>query len=454
MRAKLKIYLIFGVFLTFSIFGGWQLFPTNAGNAQTTGEYQLNQLKEEQSSLQNQLQEIEKQINQYQQDLKTIQGEKNTLQNKIKQLTYQKSTLELKIKAADLQLNDLASRLKDTGEAILKNTAKSDGIKTEMSELLKLIHLNDDYPLIYVLLSKKSLSEVYQEIDYSQQMLENLGDLLRLAKELNVELQKNADDLAKQRGEIQNLQSIQNLQKQNLADSVNQQNSLLKKTRGQESIYQADLSDAKKRAQEIRSRLYTLLEVEKQINFGQAVQIAEWASSQTGVRPAFLLAILTQESNLGQNVGTCNRVGDPPEKSYKVVMHPTRDQPPFLEITKNLGRDPETTPISCPMRDKQGNQIGWGGAMGPAQFIPSTWMGYAKKVSAITGKTADPWDVRDAFLAAALKLAHDGATSISGEWAAAMRYFCGSTNPAYSFYGDSVVSLAERYQEDIDQLNQ
>ena len=30
------------------------------------------------------------------------------------------------------------------------------------------------------------------------------------------------------------------------------------------------------------------------------------------MRPAFLLAILTQESDLGKNVGTCNRAGDPP----------------------------------------------------------------------------------------------------------------------------------------------
>lgn len=454
MRAKLKIYLVFSVFSATTIFGGWQLFPANFSHAQTAEEQQLQTVKEEQSDLQNQLQEIEQQIAQYQQDLKTIKGQKNTLQNKIKQLSNQKSTLELKIKATNLQLDSLNSQLEDTQTAIEKNTVKSEDVKTKMGELLKLINQNDNHPLVYVLFSKKNLSEVYQEIEYNQQILENLGNLLEQVRELNKQLQQDADNLAQQQGEVKNLQSIQNLQKQNLVDAVGQQKTLLKETQGKESIYQADLSDAKERAQEIKSRLYALLEVEKQINFGQAVQIAEWAGNQTGVRPAFLLAILTQESNLGRNVGTCNRAGDPPEKSYKVVMHPTRDQPPFLEITKNLGRDPETTPISCPMRDKNGDQVGWGGAMGPAQFIPSTWVGYAGKVSAITGETADPWDIRDAFLAAAIKLAADGGTSVDGEWVAAMRYFCGSTNSAYSFYGDSVVSLAEKYQDDIDQLNQ
>jgi membrane-bound lytic murein transglycosylase B len=135
-------------------------------------------------------------------------------------------------------------------------------------------------------------------------------------------------------------------------------------------------------------------------------------------------------------------------------MNPTRDQPPFVSITAQLGLDPNVTPISCPMRDLHGNQIGWGGAMGPAQFIPSTWVGYAPKVAKITGQPANPFDIRDAFLAAAIKLAAGGATSQSGEWAAAMRYFSGGTNPAYSFYGDSVVATAAKYQNDINQLNQ
>ena len=195
-----------------------------------------------------------------------------------------------------------------------------------------------------------------------------------------------------------------------------------------------------------------MLGVSTQITFGQALEIAQWASNQTGVRAAFLLAILTQESNLGKNVGTCNRPGDPPEKSWKVVMKPDRDQQPFLTITSELGMNPDITPVSCPMHDSSGNQIGWGGAMGPAQFIPSTWMGWKDKIAAITGKTANPWDIRDAFLAAALKLKAGGAGSKSGEWAAAMLYFSGSTNVRFRFYGDSVVAMANQYQNDIDSL--
>ena len=92
--------------------------------------------------------------------------------------------------------------------------------------------------------------------------------------------------------------------------------------------------------------------------------------------------------------------------------------------------------------------------MGPAQFIPSTWVGYKDKVSAMTGSSpANPWDIRDAFAAAAIKLVAGGADGTTqGEWNAAMRYFSGSTNVKYHFYGDSVMALADKYQSDINDL--
>ena len=61
-----------------------------------------------------------------------------------------------------------------------------------------------------------------------------------------------------------------------------------------------------------------------------------------------------------------------------------------------------------------------------------------------------PWD---AFLASAILLRDNGAAQVGGEWAAAMRYFSGGTNPAYSFYGDNVLAIAEGYEQDIVDLD-
>lgn len=449
IRFKLPLFIIgIGIFIVAS-----GVFVYAQFSQAQTYEEQQQEILQQQQDLQNQLKELENQIKQYQVDLKNIQGQKNTLQNKISQLNNEQSTLELQLKTTNLQIDNLNLQLNSTRMSMEKNETKSESLKTQMSVIINSIYQNDNYPLIYTIFRQGGLTDIMNEIESASQFVNSLSIMLAQNKQIKDQLQAAEELLSQQVDEVENLKKLQNLQIENISASVGEQKGLLQKTKGQESAYQQDISDAKKEVQTIKNRIYSLLEVQKQINFGQAVTIAQWAGSQTGVRAAFLLAVLSQESSLGKNVGTCNRAGDPPSKSYKVVMKPTRDIEPFLEITKALGMDPDKTPISCPMHDKQGNQIGWGGALGPAQFIPSTWQGYAGKVTAITGKPANPWDIRDAFLAAAIKLGNDGATSQSGEWAAAMRYFSGSTNPAYSFYGDSVVAKAEQYQKDIDQIS-
>jgi membrane-bound lytic murein transglycosylase B len=99
--------------------------------------------------------------------------------------------------------------------------------------------------------------------------------------------------------------------------------------------------------------------------------------------------------------------------------------------------------------------FGYGGAMGPAQFIPSTWSSYRERIKAITGKPSDPWDIKDAFLAAGLYLADSGAKAqtYNAEWKAAMIYFSGSTSSKYSFYGNSVMKTAAGFADDIALLN-
>jgi len=67
--------------------------------------------------------------------------------------------------------------------------------------------------------------------------------------------------------------------------------------------------------------------------------------------------------------------------------------------------------------------------MGPAQFIPSTWMGMRTRVAKALGKTsADPWIARDAFFASALFLSDLGASKggYSAESQAAGKYYAGS----------------------------
>ena len=149
-------------------------------------------------------------------------------------------------------------------------------------------------------------------------------------------------------------------------------------------------------------------------------------------------------------------------------MHPTRDTPYFLELLKRLNIDPasEFAKVSC------ANQHGsYGGAMGPAQFIPSTWKLYESKITAVTGNNPpNPWNNSDAFAATAVyikdllasKSCVDYATENKGaasyqtltERCAAAKYYAGGSWYTYRFwYGDPVVQQANAYEDDIAVLN-
>ena len=93
--------------------------------------------------------------------------------------------------------------------------------------------------------------------------------------------------------------------------------------------------------------------------------------------------------------------------------------------------------------------------MGPAQFIPSTWVLYEKRIADATDHNPpNPWDPGDAFMAAAILLKDNGATkgTASAERLAALRYLAGWKNAekkAYAFYGNDVMDLATKYERQI-----
>jgi len=407
------------------------------------------------SALQTQLKEIERQIAIDQAEIKATQGQAKTLANKIATLTKQRAVLQLQMKQTEVTLVDVENRLQDTQTALSESEQETATLRARMESILRHINVADNKMFLYSVIASKDLSEAIRTVETYGRLTGDLSEAVASSKERTAKLKEQQAEFEQEQEDASHLQVLRGLQQSAIQSSVGEQSSLLKETKGQEAVYAAELGDHKAQAATIRNRIYQLLDTgNTHITFGEAVKIATWVQSATGIEPAFLLSVLTQESNLGSNVGTCNRVGDPPSKHWKVVMKPTRDQEPFVKIMDALGRSPEGTPISCPMHDKSGAQIGWGGGMGPAQFIPSTWIGYDAKISAITGKVADPWDIRDAFIAAAIKLTNDGASSNTdqGEWNAAMRYFSGSTNTQFRFYGDQVMTRTEQYRQDIKDL--
>lgn len=396
---------------------------------------------EQRAALEAELGRIEADIALKRRDLEAKQRERTSLERDVAILDGKIETAKLSIRQRDLAIRRLQSDISDKQNAIKVLDTKVAKGEESVAQLLRLTQAIDDTTMVELVLGA-SFSDMFRELDEFEMVhrsLQSSFDEMALARQ---DLSARKLALESQRAEEEELRQIQELQRQSLVKAEKEKQALVAAAKGQEKIYQQLIAERQKDAAVIRSALFDLRD-SSAIPFGTAYQYAKEASAKTGVRPALILGVLRQETNLGENVGTGN---------WRTDMHPTRDQPVFETLMAELGLDPDQMPVS------RKPSYGWGGAMGPAQFIPSTWVLYKERIANMTGQNPpNPWSARTAIFATALLLMDNGADkgTRAAERLAALRYFAGWGNAnkaAYAFYGDDVMEFADEFQRDIDIL--
>lgn len=362
------------------------------------------------------------------------------------------------IKQRNIQIAQLEAGIKQKTATIETLEQKIEKGHESLSQLLRKTNELDQTSLPEIMLGNKDLSDFFSDMDTFQNIKRDLAALF-------VEIRGNKDLAEKEKASLAKQQDQQMDQKAAMAEEQKkvekdekEKEYLIKVNKTAEKTYEQVLAERQAKAAEIRSKLFKLAGGSKAIDFQTALNYANEASGKTGVSSAFVLAILTQESNLGANVGKCYLtdantgagVNINSGKVWSNLMKVSRDVSPFLDITKRLGFDAFKTVVSCPIAGAGG----YGGAMGPAQFIPSTWMLFEDRIKNDVGHEPNPWNAEDAFMASALYLSDLGANAgtYSSEIRAACKYY-GSGGSTCS-YGRSVMNLKSGIQNDIDYLLQ
>jgi len=411
--------------------------------------------KSNQSECQNELSQAIKEEADLEAKLKDQSKQSGTLKGDITVLTTQINALKTQVKARTLAIATLKVNINDKVSAIETLSEKIDREHESLAQLLRNTNDFDNQNYIYLIFSDNSLSSFYSDLESYTSIkgaVKNSVDQINGIK-TETEIQKQ-DLVTKQNAELDAKAQLESAQKK-VTQSEADKKQLLAISKNKEASYQLLVAQKKARADKISAALFQLRDT-KAIPFGVALTYAKEVEQKTGVNPAFLLAIITQESNLGTDSGSCyvtdfdtgTGISSKSGKVFAKVMHPTRDIPPFLAITKSLGRDPVKTLVSCPI-----GGYGYGGAMGPAQFIPSTWDDMIDKVASILGvSTPDPWNPKDAFMASGLFLSDLGASNTySSEMKAACKYY--GTGGSTCSYGRSVMSKTAGIQDNIDYIS-
>ncbi len=432
------------VAILYIISGSQLIAPTTLPNTYAAEQVTADERK----ALESELANIEKQINEYEGKISDYQKQGSSLQGEIKKLNNNIALLNLQIKAIGITLSKLDGEIADNQSQIDVLADKIDKNRQTLKTALQTVYENDGEALLTILLKHNNLNDFYTEVNdlgnFQAGIINVIEDFLKTKDDLG----QKQEDLTLKKADATSIKQYRDNQKNLINKTKSERAQLLSLVKNQETLYQGLAKEKKEAAAKIRQRIFQFLGG-GQLSFDKAVDLATTASHATGVRAALILAVLDHESALGQNTGRCD---------YKTAMHPTRDLPIFLDLLAQLKTTgqapPEPITVSCANSDGA-----YGGAMGPAQFIPSTWKLYQDKIQSVTGHNPpSPWNNADAFVATALYLKDAGAVAgatVSQERQAAARYYAGARWSRYLWtYGERVIQKAAQFENDIKLISE
>ncbi len=456
MKVK-SLYILILLFALSPIF-------SHAQTTETTDQREA-RLKKELAQVEKEQAETEKILAETQNQSASITRDITILSTKIK-------AAQLNIKAKNLVIEGLGKDINNKQKKINDLEGNINRGKETLRQIMRKTSEVDSYSLAEFLLARDNLSQVFIDLDNFESVQQSLKETFEEIRDNKTQTESEKNTLSKRKDQEIDAKAVIESEKKSIESNEKEKQRLLAISRGNEVTYAQELAKKKAKAAEIRAALFSLRDAAA-IPFGDALRYANEASKVTGVRPAFLLAILTQESNLGKDVGSClvtdlktgNGAGKNTGTAFERVMYakPTGDTSKrasdtvaFEDITERLGRDWKMTPVSCPPEHKYYIGRGFGGGMGPSQFIPSTWELFKDSVGkliGLDGDYVDPWNPQHAFMATAVYMRNlgAGASTYSAERNAACRYYSGAACtpgrvPANVFYGDQVMVKADTIQ--------
>ncbi len=418
--------IILGVF-SFGVF-------VHAQSLATQGDDIEKQIAEKRAEVER----LEQEIETYRTNITKKQGEEKTIASAVAILQERIKKLNTSIRSLRVQLEEIQLQIRKTKRSISQTESAITDRKVALAEQMRVL---DQYEakrttLFFVFHTARfaDVLDGLRDVFLLQQKMKQNVDALRV---LVGELSEKKLQLEEREDEQAQLLALQEQQNKETKQKEAEKATLLQQTRSETKRLKSLVELSKSTVESLKNDMYALGKIGVTIN--DAISLGKLVASRVEVRASFLIAVLEVESRLGLNVG---------RGTYTIDMNPNQ-RDTFLTLTAKLGMDPNTTPVS------KKPSYGWGGAMGPAQFLPKTWLGYEARVAGLTGHNPpSPWNLEDAFMAAGIKLSNDGASAKTreGELRAAKVYLSGNprcTQAICATYSKLVLDKADEIEEKL-----
>jgi len=397
------------------------------GFVSTRAEYSEKD-KEKIEDTKDEIKELEKKIQKETYQKEILQKNANQIQDRIYSVQKQINLTQEDIQEAEEIIDRKEKEISDREEKIKKQ-------KEILKALLQNIYQKKRDSIALMVFQKNGFSQISEKFD---RLLDIKEKILNLTQNIKEEQKKLAE-------EKKDYDQIKAIKKDLLEDKKDEKTELIidkVETQSQINEKQAKIGNLQARLNRLRSILSRFLD--SSYSLDDVVNAVKLAEKKTGVRKEFLFAVLDKETDLGRFTGGCyyDKGSNPVKKHMKDI-----DKDVFLDLMNELGYKKNDKKLSC------WPGFGYGGAMGIAQFMPSTWVGYKEKIASLTGNyPPNPWRLEDGVIGMALKLRNAGATSKSKEHYAAKVYYCGGPTSPYwhkqcEAYADTVIEWSKGYDD-------
>jgi len=403
-----------------------------------TAESALSKLQDNQAELsakQDELAELDKKIKALSQKHETASNEAELAADQLAYISQQLNAAQLQYDQTLLSITVIREEISQSEEQSVVIQADIADLRLRLKEALRSLYQHERTSFLDVILGSSNLGALLSERrtyrELQQRALEQADKLHARQQDLS----QHIGDLEKQQQQMQQLKELQAYQQADLSTQKTDKNNFLKLKQTDQAQYAREIATTKQTRAEIEQDLFSLQGIGVELALNDAYQSARFASSVTGVRPSLLLGIVKVETNVGESLGSGTFPDD---------MHPASREA-FLRLTEKLQLDPHNTPISR----RPASYQGWGGAIGPGQFMPDTWERLSSRVSDLMKKpTPDPFTLTDSLVAVGIMLADRGATDPAKEIEAIGRYIAGPNWQYHLWYSTRVLAVAAEYEKE------
>ncbi len=365
-----------------------------AADSELTPE-EIKKQEEEQEEAEDKIHDLKKDIKKIEKSKQVDVQAATEIKGGINQLSRNITNIQGQINRTEDSLGKLKKDIEKKEEGIIT------GKKRMASVIRRMNRQKIDLKMI-ILDNNKGLKEYIKSRDTMEGLQRSILDNLN-------ELKEQRRNLEKVKEEKDETRDVLDSQKSGLEQEKVKKSWLLGEKNKEINKHDAKIKGIQRKIDKLNSALSSFLG--KSFNAKDIVEAVKFASKKTGVRKEFLMAMLDKETDLGRFTGGC---------TYKNTRMRTADKDEFKKICKSLDYNYKKKKVSCSL------SYGYGGAMGVAQFMPTTWRGYKSRISARTGNNPpNPWDLGDGIMAMALYLKDKGGDKKSKEYQAAAMYYCG-----------------------------